>query len=86
MPQLVDFGRNALGPVLRTAKHGLKLAVDARYRELQRLRTLGRYVPGTTALMGTEFRFTDAPTFLASWHEIIEREVYRFITHSTTSP
>jgi FkbM family methyltransferase len=81
MPQLVDFGRNALGPVLRTAKHRLKLAVDTRYREIQRLRTLGRYVPGTTALMGTEFRFTDAPTFLASWHEIIEREAYRFQTH-----
>ncbi|MGD1088658.1 MAG: FkbM family methyltransferase [Verrucomicrobiota bacterium] len=47
-------------------------------RERLRLAALPRYVETTTDLPGFTFRIPDAASFLASWEEIFDREIYTF--------
>jgi FkbM family methyltransferase len=56
----------------------VRSAVDPRYRELRRLRRLPRFEPTSTRLFGQAFRIADADSFLWAFHEIWEREIYRF--------
>lgn len=46
--------------------------------ETARLAKLPRYVETTTDLPGFPFRIPDAASFLASWEEIINQEIYDF--------
>jgi len=53
--------------------------------ERGRLERMPRHVETETDLPGIKFRIPDAASFLASWDEIFEREIYNFIT-STENP
>ena len=48
-------------------------------RERRRLAALPRYTETTTDLPGFPCRIPDGPSFLASWVEIFDREIYRFL-------
>ncbi|RMD99204.1 MAG: FkbM family methyltransferase, partial [Deltaproteobacteria bacterium] len=47
-------------------------------REWRRLRALPRHVAGTTTILGTPIRFTDAASFLSAYEEIFLHEIYGF--------
>lgn len=49
-------------------------------REIERLRQLPRYTATKTDLFGKIFHLVDAPTYLASYKEIFEHEIYKFET------
>lgn len=53
---------------------------DGRRRRLalRRLRAMPRFRPGTTNLLGPAIEFPDAASLLSMWHDIFERQVYRF--------
>lgn len=53
--------------------------------ERHRLATLPRYVETTTNLPGFLFRIPDGQSFLASWEEIFDREIYGF-SHASVAP
>jgi FkbM family methyltransferase len=55
---------------------------ETRFKEKLRLRSLARYQPATTTLMGEPFRFLDAPTFLWMHQEIVEEGIYEFRTEN----
>lgn len=50
--------------------------------ERERLAKVPRYVEVETDLPGFLFKVPDAASFLASWEEIYDREIYRFIPSS----
>jgi FkbM family methyltransferase len=52
--------------------------------ERQRLKMFPRYVETTTDIPGSKFRIPDAASFLASWEEIFDHEIYDFRTQSDT--
>ncbi len=47
-------------------------------REVERLKRLPRYQPTVTNLIGEPLHIIDAASFLSSYHQIFEREIYRF--------
>jgi FkbM family methyltransferase len=49
-------------------------------KEYFRLNNLPRYQSTETIFFGNKFRIPDASTFLSSYHEIFQQEVYRFNT------
>jgi FkbM family methyltransferase len=53
-------------------------------KERQRLRVMPRYVDTHTDLPGFDFRIPDGQSFLASWNEIFEQEIYRFKARHAT--
>lgn len=48
--------------------------------ELERLKSLPRYSPTETNFYGNKFVIVDAPTFISSYSEIFEQEIYKFNT------
>ena len=56
-----------------TAPRGAKVG-----RERRRLAALPRYAATVTKLPGFPFRIPDGPSFLASWVEIFDKEIYNF--------
>lgn len=54
-------------------------------RELRRLRAMPRYVATTTNLLGAPLEVADAGSLLYMYGEIIEQELYRFVT-ATPAP
>ncbi|MGA2243452.1 MAG: FkbM family methyltransferase [Verrucomicrobiota bacterium] len=60
--------------VHRATAPGLTPELSERYR----LAALPRYVETVTELPGFPFRIPDGPSFVASWAEIFEREIYNF--------
>ena len=48
-------------------------------RELWRLAGMARREATTTNLPGARWRIPDGPSFVASWTEIFDREIYRFV-------
>ena len=50
-------------------------------REIRRLRSLPRYQPTHTRLLGRSLRLVDTHTFLGSYHDILGRQVYRFASN-----
>jgi hypothetical protein len=48
--------------------------------ERRRLASMPRSVETTTCLPGVVFKIPDGPSFIASWIEIFEQEIYRFRT------
>lgn len=50
----------------------------SRFREIERLGSLPRYTEAATDLLGRPIKLIDAASFLSAYHEIFEREIYRF--------
>jgi FkbM family methyltransferase len=46
--------------------------------EVRRLRALPRYRPARTRLLGPRLALVDAASFLSAYHEIFEKQAYRF--------
>jgi FkbM family methyltransferase len=65
-------------------KHWANLASQPEYRrhhgEVQRLRDIPRYTRAHTDLLGKRLELVDAETFLSTYNELFEREIYRFET------
>lgn len=53
-------------------------------KERLRLQTLPRYVETETNLPGFKVKIPDGPSFLASWMEIFDREIYKFKTENNS--
>lgn len=71
--------------ILRRLKRAIHNAsasnsVPIGHTEMERARLAGmpRYVETTTDLPGFKFKIPDAASFLASWEEIFDREIYNF--------
>lgn len=62
-PQLVHWG---------------KCIVDPNYRQLERLKSVPRYQTATTNLFGKPFVVPDPPSFVFSYREIFDEQIYRF--------
>src|SRR5690606_23212402 len=73
----------------RRARRWAKLLMDpgarqarrsalARRREIERLRTMPRFVPTSTHLAGPRLELIDAASFLWTYAEIYERRLYEF--------
>lgn len=50
--------------------------------ERDRLASMPRYVETMTSLSGVVLKIPDGPSFMASWKEIFDQEIYRFRTTS----
>jgi FkbM family methyltransferase len=68
-------------------KHWASLALDSSYRakrnETVRLQSLPKHAPDATSLLGQNIKILDAESFLYTYGEIFEREIYRFQTAKT---
>lgn len=62
--------------------HWGKCLLDSGYRRRSRrlahLKTVPRYRPASTDVFGEPFELVDSASFLSSYREIFEREIYRF--------
>ena len=64
---------------IKLAVHDATGSNPVRHRgERRRLARLPRYMETTTLLPGFACRIPDGPSFLASWEEIFDREIYNF--------
>jgi FkbM family methyltransferase len=54
-------------------------------KELNRIRSIARYTEGSTDILGKKINFVDSASFYGMYKDIIEREIYKF-SSSTTSP
>ena len=57
-----------------------ELFPDAETREIGRLANLPRFQAGSTSLLGDEFQFVDAASFLSAWTSIQKNRIYEFQT------
>ena len=71
-----------MGKVLNKLKRAVRRATTTpptpEMRERYRLAALPRYVEAVTELPGFSCRVPDGPSFIASWEEIFDREIYNF--------
>lgn len=62
----------------------LRMLIDPvyryRHREIKRLESLPRYQPTTTSLLGEPSHLVDAVSFLSTYHQIFERQIYHFVS------
>jgi FkbM family methyltransferase len=73
-PQVKHWGKALLRPDYRR-----------RQRALARLRAVPRYQPATTTILGRPIELVDSLSFIYSFEEIFEQEIYRF-NAETESP
>lgn len=50
--------------------------------EYIRIKGISRFIPGKTRLFGKEFRFVDSVTFISSFEEIFNENIYKFNSKS----
>ena len=60
-------------------KHSIGLKVDPNF-EFERISKLGRYNPGSTNLVNTNFRFVDSESFINQYIDIFEKDTLHFKT------
>ena len=58
--------------------HWGKCLVDPRYRHLDRLKSIPRYQPTTTDIFGKPFAVADSASFISSYRQIFDEQIYRF--------
>jgi FkbM family methyltransferase len=75
----------------RGIKHWTKLALQPEYRvdyayraELDRIKSVPRYTPLESDLLGPRFQIVDGASFLSSYHEIFQRQIYAFEAATAT--
>lgn len=59
-----------------------KLSRVVQDEEIQRLRTMSRYLPTETLLFGQKIKILDGPSFVSLKNEIIDNEIYKFHTEN----
>jgi FkbM family methyltransferase len=64
---------------INTVKHSIGLNVDPDF-EFERISKLGRYNPGSTNLVSTNFRFVDSESFINQYIDIFEKDTLHFKT------
>jgi FkbM family methyltransferase len=70
---------NMLHPrVLKILKTILIKDKRKEFLELRRLSKIDRYIEGTTVLLGVNFRYSDAASFLFMYDEIFRKQIYQF--------
>ena len=62
--------------------HWGKCIVDPHYRHLEQLKSIPRYQTTTTSLFGKPFVVPDPPSFVFSYREIFDEQIYRFNTRT----
>jgi len=72
----------SLNKLIHCTIQKVRLSRKANRREIIRLSRMPRYRATYTNLLGPLFELPDAASFLASWEEIFERQIYDFKTIS----
>ena len=81
---MIEFSKRIKRLVHRVTAPGSS-AGNNESKERYRLAQIPRYVETQTNLPGSPFRIPDAASFMASWEEIFDREIYK-IKSTTTRP
>jgi len=66
-PQLIHWGKCLLDTDYRR-----------RSQQLQRLKSVPRFQPATTNIFGTPFEISDSASFISTFRQIFEDQIYRF--------
>jgi FkbM family methyltransferase len=67
---------------VRNKLQKVRLRFNKRYQELKRLSKLKRYTPGSFSWEGAVLNFPDAASFLFTYKEIFEEQIYKFETRN----
>lgn len=70
--------------VTRLLRHRVKMLVDGKFRELERLRTMARFTPRTTMVLGHSLQVVDGPLFYNAYEEIWCSRCYEFPADTRT--